>query len=88
MPSAVDCPGGFGSNPLGDAVTGSNQSDCEEKPSLKFATPGSGRNEAIDSLPSAGSRSTLTCQNDADPLSLRLTLKWRLHDQTDCEFTT
>jgi hypothetical protein len=64
MPSADDYPDGFGCNPLGDAVTGFNQSDCEEKPSLKFATPGSGRNDAIDSLPSAGSRSTLTNRND------------------------
>jgi hypothetical protein len=26
-----DCPGGFGSNPLGDAVTGFNVGNCEEK---------------------------------------------------------
>ena len=31
MPSAVDCPGGFGSNPLGDAVTGLDVGNCEEK---------------------------------------------------------
>ena len=30
-----DCTGGFGSNPLDDAVTGLDQSNCEEKSSLK-----------------------------------------------------
>jgi len=35
MPSVVDCTDGFGSNPLDDAVTGLDQSNCEEKSSLK-----------------------------------------------------
>ena len=35
MPSVADCTDGFGSNPLDDAVTGLDQSNCEEKSSLK-----------------------------------------------------
>lgn len=64
MLSAVDYTGRFGSNPLGDAVTGTKRSDCEEKPSPKYAMPGSSRNEATNSLPCAGSRSALTNRNE------------------------